>query len=183
MKSFEEHLELGRLGERMVSTWVQSQGYGVIPSYNYTGDGNDKAPKLMFSDAGFVVPDLDVAFRGKRFWVEVKTYYYAPRNRKHGINVHGITRRLYEDYLQVERSTGCLVYLVVLEISTGKLLRLELAEAKTYPCQCKSCSANTGDCTADVKRGCYFNRDDFKCINTFSDPEMEEVRVFHNGNR
>lgn len=177
MKSFDANLELGRMGERLVSTWIQSKGYGVIPSYDYTGKENNKAPKLMFAESGFVVPDLDIAFRGRRFWVEVKTYYHAPLNRKHGINVHGIPRRLYEDYLQVERSTGCLVYLAVLEISTGYLLRLELADAKTYPCQCKSCTTNTGTCSADVKRGYYFNRDDFKHVNTFSDPEMEELRL------
>ena len=76
--SFDEKLELGRLGEDLVTGWFKSKGFGVIPSSEFTGKNNDKAPRLHFEARSFVTPDLDVCRNGARYWGEVKTSPAAP---------------------------------------------------------------------------------------------------------
>lgn len=162
-RSFKESLEIGRQGERIVERWLQKQGCGTIPTYDYT-DGNRKAPALAFIDRSIVIPDIDVVAHGERFWAEVKNYGYSPWNQKYKTNVHGFTSRLWECYLEVERLSGNDVWLFVVEramqasdeslIPTGVVLAGRLAGLPWWSCQCHECQ-----CEPKSRHLRYFRRD------------------------
>lgn len=112
----------GRAGEQIVADWLKRRGCYVIPSYDYTGENGNKAPRLQGLWIGHPVPDLDVSRNGNRFWVEVKTKANPVLWRKTGEWRHGIDARLLEHYRTVEALTGCPCYLFIYEESTGWLL-------------------------------------------------------------
>ena len=162
--TFTDKLALGRRGELIVERWLkQARGCGVIPSYAFSGTDSDKAPRLRFSSEGYAVPDLDVCKAGDRYWVEVKTYWFAPLNRSLGAPVHGITSRLYADYMLVEEHSGCAVWLAILELEKAgsnsvPLLLQRLSVLEPFPCMC-GCPVSF--CKAPVKNGVYFRRSEF----------------------
>mgnify|MGYP001343493932 CR=1 FL=1 len=112
----------GSNGEKLVAAYLQEHGYYVIPSYDFTGDENNKAPKLQGLRDAHVIPDLDVAKDGRRKWCEVKTKREASFTRKTGRYEHGISERHLRSYMRVQAITGTPVHLVVYEESTGALL-------------------------------------------------------------
>jgi len=178
---FDAALFVGRIGEQMVVRFLRLRGLGVIPCYDYTGKAGDKAPWLQFTgDRRFILPDVDVCGGGDRFWFEIKSYYGPADNRALGAQVHGIPGRLYRDYLEVEKESGCPVYIAVLEISTGLLLAAQLLGLKTYSCMCSPCRSNRDDaCVAPLKNGRVWKRDDMRTAHRFSDAEMSEIRAAH----
>ena len=111
-----------RTGERLIASLLQREGWFVIPSYDYSGEDGDKAPRLEGLKAGYVVPDLDVARNGVRRWAEVKTKASAVYTRITKRLEHGIPKRHYGCYLEVQRITGCKVTLFVYEENTGEIL-------------------------------------------------------------
>lgn len=117
-----EKFQKGRTGERLIASLLQQEGWFVIPSYDYSGEDGNKAPKLEGLKAGYVVPDLDVAKDGARRWVEVKTKASASYTRITRRLEHGIPKRHYDCYLEVQRITGCKVTLFVYEEQTGEVL-------------------------------------------------------------
>lgn len=162
--TFEQHLAQGRTGEAIVTRWLQGQGFGVIPSYDFTGSDGDVAPKLKFLSRSLVVPDLDVCRSGRRCWVEVKNYYHAAFNRSKQIHVHGIKARHHRDYLRVQAATGDPVYLAIVERDTGAILVGRLDALPWFPCQCRPCKLGLRDCNAPVKESVYCDRAAFREI-------------------
>jgi hypothetical protein len=130
-KSFEDKLQYGRDGELSIAEIMKSRGWYVIPSYDYSGKGDDKSPKLVGADKGYAVPDLDVAKKGKRFWIEVKRKSTATLHRKTQILEHGIPLRLYHDYKFVEQETGCEVWLFIIEDDSADVLCAKLSDLAT----------------------------------------------------
>jgi len=112
----------GRSGERVVATMVQERGCFVVPSYDYAGEDGNKAPKMEGARVSYVLPDLDVSKNGSRYWVEVKTKGAATLHRKTGRLEHGISKRHYEHYQQVQAISGCPVWLFVVEEDDGLVL-------------------------------------------------------------
>ncbi len=179
---FELALALGRLGEELVVDWLQGRAWGVNPCYAYSNAGGmQKAPRLQFSEHGFVLPDLDACRSGVRCWVEVKTYTHAPWNERHKAAVHGIERRLLDQYMEVQRESGTAVYLLVLEIDSAVLLaaRMVTVEQEGWPCQCRGCAA-TRPCRAKwanaLRAGVYLARGRFRTLHTFAAVDMAEIR-------
>lgn len=118
--------QFGSSTERLIASFLQQRGWWVIPSYDYSGQGNDKAPKLQGADGGLVIPDLDVARAGERRWVEVKAKSHAVLHRRTNTLKHGIPLRHFHDYLRLQHITGCEVWLVVYEQDTGDVLMARL---------------------------------------------------------
>ena len=112
----------GRSGERLVARLLREKGWYVIPSYDYSGEDGDKAPKLEGRHDAFPVPDLDVSKRGLRYWAEVKTKAAATYTRATRRLEHGIPLRHYQAYRKVPEITGCDVWLFVYEEDTGEVL-------------------------------------------------------------
>lgn len=117
----------GHEGELIVSDELKRRGYFVIPSYDYSGENDDKAPRMHGTAASLVLPDLDVCKDGRRVWVEVKTKEEATFHRNTQRLEHGISQRHYRDYKEVEKVSGCDVYLAVYEIKTGDVLMAKLS--------------------------------------------------------
>ena len=123
---------MGHAVEQQIAELLKERGWYVIPSYDYSGD-DDKAPRMQGSLACYVLPDLDVAKDGTRYWAEVKAKASATWTRKTQRYEHGIPRRHYLHYREVEEITGCRVFLFVYEEDTGAILvgaLDELAEEK-----------------------------------------------------
>ncbi|GFP29051.1 hypothetical protein, partial [Candidatus Hakubella thermalkaliphila] len=70
----------------------------------------------------FVVPDLDIAKEGQRRWAEVKTKAGATYTRITKQLEHGIPLAHFNDYLQIEKITGCEVWLFIYEEDTQCVL-------------------------------------------------------------
>jgi hypothetical protein len=123
-----ETFKRGRNGEQVVAGWMMDRGWHVIPSYDYSGEDGNKAPKMAGKHSAYVLPDLDVAQNGKRLWAEVKTKAEPTLHRKTGTLEHGISLRHFREYKQIETITGCAVYLFVYEECSGDLLMKPLGE-------------------------------------------------------
>lgn len=162
--AFAEKLIQGRAGEAVVTRWLQEHGYGVIPSYDFTGSDGDVAPRLKFLRRSLIVPDLDICRDGKRCWCEVKHYDHAAFNYSKQIYVHGIKRRHYRDYIQVQVQTGCQVFLAIVERQTGAILIGRLDELPWFACQCLPCSLGLPECNAPIKKSIYCDRAAFRVI-------------------
>lgn len=192
---FQLALDAGNVGEKFVQRMhFEPLDFGVVPSYAYTGEDGCKAPRLKFQRRQHAIPDLDVCRSGERFWAEIKTYWHAVANSNltkkarrldpvaPEVLVHGIAGRLYRDYLQVEKDTGCPVYVVILEVETGWLLGALLAGLKTWPCECYPCRSGNGrPCIVStdkdgVKEGVYWRRDDMHELRRFSDTDLVTIR-------
>lgn len=118
--------EMGSQGEQLVKKMLQENGWFIIPSYAYTGPEGDKAPKMEGLRTYFVIPDLDACKLGTRRWIEVKTKSKADYTYKTRRLEHGIPLRHYRHYLEVQRESGCPVWLFIYELNTSKLLYASL---------------------------------------------------------
>jgi hypothetical protein len=155
----------GRAGEQAVVGWLQKWGWYVIPSYDYSGENGDKAPKLEGIRDRFPVPDLDVAMKGKRRWVEVKTKKAASWGIVGQQWEHGIEH--YKDYIRVAKETGTEAWLAILEtdtVSTSDLFGVAgtvLMQSFTQLGQPRTSGMRHG---ARTKPMAYFPRDSFKLV-------------------
>ena len=117
----------GRAGEMLTADWLmRRRDCYIIPSYDYAGNGHNKAPRLQGLWTGYVIPDLDVCGTTRRFWAEVKVkskpnYRYTTNTYEHGINNH-----LIEHYRSVQLISGSPVLLFIYEKSSRWLLTAKL---------------------------------------------------------
>lgn len=126
--------KVGRKAERLVASFLQRLGWYVLHSYAYD-EGEDKPPLLKTKTESLIIPDLDVCKGGRRYWLEVKYKADATFHRASGVWEHGINLRQYLHYKRVETTTGCPVFLSVVENSSGRLLLarlLDLPEGRRY---------------------------------------------------
>ena len=122
-----QEFKRGRSGEKAIAGFLKSRGCFIVPSYDYSGEDGNKAPKMEGEHFSFVIPDLDVANGGKRFWAEVKTKWEATLHRKSQTWEHGISLRHYRHYQRVEQETGAPVWLFVFEERSGEILAAKLS--------------------------------------------------------
>ena len=111
MRSFKENLSMGRVGEGVISKWLQQRGHLVFPAYEIE-HSTGKGPQLFGADKDLVLPDL-LAFRdGKIQWFEAKhkTCFTWHRITKRWVT--GIDLRHYKEYLEVADKTGLPVWLL-----------------------------------------------------------------------
>jgi hypothetical protein len=118
----------GRSGEQIVAERLKRKGCFIIPSYDYSGEDNDKPPRLQGLLRSAIIPDLDVSRAGRRIWVEVKTKRRADWTRVTQRLEHGISLRHYNEYLDVQAITGTAVWLAIYEEETGDVLVQKLAD-------------------------------------------------------
>ena len=117
-----EEYRLGHTGELIIANLLKKRGWYIIPSYDYSGDDGNKAPRMQGAMDSFVLPDLDVCKDGKRKWAEVKTKTEATFTRKTNRFEHGLPTRHFDDYKKIQEITGCKVWLFVYENVTGEVL-------------------------------------------------------------
>ena len=98
----------------------------MIPSYDYSGEEESKAPMLQGRRENHILPDLDCANSVHRRWVEVKAKTVATTHRITGRVEHGIQLRHFKSYKRVQEITGSTVWLAIAEADTGAILVGEL---------------------------------------------------------
>lgn len=112
----------GDKGQKLVARLLQEAGWYVLPSYDYSGQDENKAPRLEGQHETFVIPDLDIAMAGTRRWIEVKTKKQATWTRITQRLEHGFSRRHWLHYQHVQEITGAEVWLCVYEELSGDVL-------------------------------------------------------------
>jgi len=146
----------GQSAERRIARMLQSKGFFVNPSYDYSGEDGNKAPRLEGKDHSFVVPDLDASRDGVRLWVEVKSKSKPVVWGKTGEIRHGIELRHFWSYRQIEKITGSRVFLVVVEENSGEVLCASLSKLARAPI--------SGKGTKWAEKMVFWPRDTFSVI-------------------
>jgi hypothetical protein len=106
VSAFDEKKNAARSWEIAASCWCRSErGYYVLPTYDFSGKDDNKAPKILSPEsvADLVAPDLMVWGRGETRFLEVKYKTKADTYRKTNTLTTGINRRLWRHYRDVER--------------------------------------------------------------------------------
>ena len=124
-------VQRGRAAEIAVANWLKRRGNWVIPSYDYAGLDHDKPPRLETTTRGLSIPDLDVSKDGARIWIEVKLKAAPTWGRISGKLEHGISARLANHYTETEKITGCAVWIIVVEESSGEWRAALLSKLRT----------------------------------------------------
>lgn len=110
-RDFQQSLAKGRVGESIISKWLQSRGNMVFPAYEIEVS-RGKGPQLFSASGDLVLPDL-LAFKGKRIqWVEAKHKSCFTWHRISGRWTTGIDLRHYGEYQEVAARTGLPVWLM-----------------------------------------------------------------------
>ena len=149
----------GRNGEKIVARLLQQEGWGIVPSYDYSGETNDKAPRLQFLRSGLVIPDLDASHLAYgRIWVEVKTNSEASWYIIGQQYQHGIREKHWNDYIEVQRITRTPVWLYVYQLDNQTIYKQAIDILIQHP------HTRTGTHKRHGKNAgtyVYFNRDAF----------------------
>lgn len=113
-----QEFKIGRAGEVVIAGMLRAGQWYVNPTCEYSGKESRHAPMTANDEEALILPDFDIAKRGQRKWVEVKSYGTPGDNRQHGCKVHGISKRHHKEYVEIERETGCEVWLFIYEYET-----------------------------------------------------------------
>lgn len=113
---FERQLSAAREWEVRVAGWARRRGWYVLPTYDFSGKEDDKAPKMLAPSGSrdLVLPDLQCFKDQEIRWLEVKWKARADVHRRTGHRVTGISKRLWDHYLEVQCTTAGDVYVVFL---------------------------------------------------------------------
>jgi hypothetical protein len=109
---FIERREQSKVYEIAFGAWLQSRAYYVLPTYDYSGLGDGKAPVLHTHGESLVIPDLLAWGKGNGLWFEVKLKDHAEYYYKFQHLTTGFSLRLYKHYRRVKEVTGLKVYVV-----------------------------------------------------------------------
>ena len=120
----------GREGELRVAALLQSRGWFILPSCDYSGPAGDRAPKIHGIQEGIVLPDLQIAKKGMLLLAEVKAKKEPTFTILTGTYDHGISRRLCRQYLRCQEEMGAHVWLFILEEKSQMLLFQSIDELR-----------------------------------------------------
>ena len=100
--SFKDSLRNGFIGESIITKWLNTNGYDVLPAYEI-GESIGKGPRLFTATQGqLITPDLLVFKDGDVCcWVEAKTKSAFTWHRKTKSFQTGIDLKYWNDYLKV----------------------------------------------------------------------------------
>lgn len=125
---FENKLKYGQEGEVFIQNLFMKMGWFVMPKYLYVKKG---APSLIGADVSYAVPDLDIADKGNRFWIEVKR-----KKLRDKYPDTGFQDRLVSHYIEVQKITGNKVFIIFidekLKLCYGNWLNNLLQERKVF---------------------------------------------------
>ena len=134
--SFRVALAGARAVEIAVAAWLMDRGHLVLPVYDYSGAGDDKAPRLhAFScEDSLVLPDLLVCRAGLSQWVEVKYKTAGSATAIRGNQIQtGISLRLYQQYDRVARESGFDVWMCFAHRTENLITLNSLKELRNLP--------------------------------------------------
>ena len=121
---FESALSFGKTGEGFLAHYLIRSGFSVLPVYEIE-QGQFKGPSVYTSAGNFVAPDMMAFsscadFEGETcFFVEAKTKSAFTLHRKTGRFVTGISKRHFEDYIQVQSRSPFTIWIMFLQLNGG----------------------------------------------------------------
>lgn len=115
---FKQSLEVGKMGESVIASWLRQRGNFVLPVYETTEEF--KGPRL-FSPAGYdkkelIAPDM-LVFRPDQkqpSWIEAKHKETFTWHRKSRNWQTGIDKNHWQDYLRIQESVSWDIWLLFL---------------------------------------------------------------------
>jgi len=128
--SFEDRLEHARRVEQDVAAWLMRRNWLVLPVYDYSGQQDDKAPKLQAARRrdSLVAPDLLAARGGAHLWFEVKWKAAATLHRKTDTLETGLNLRHWRDYVAIKRESGADVWIVFVHEAEAEIRAAEVSQ-------------------------------------------------------
>ena len=108
--SFHRALEAGKVGESIVSLYLQSRGHAVLPVYEIE-KSQGKGPQLFSIGKGLIAPDMLVFTASGAMFIEAKHKSVFTWHRASSAWTTGIDLRHYGDYLRVAKETRLPVWL------------------------------------------------------------------------
>jgi hypothetical protein len=111
--AFNQTLQVGRVGESLIATWLRSRGWNVLPVYDIEVQ-TGKGPSLFSAQCELIAPDMFVFNGLKVRWVEAKHKGAFSWHRTTQRWVTGIDLCHYEHYKQVAEVSNWPVYLMFL---------------------------------------------------------------------
>jgi hypothetical protein len=109
--SFARQLEVGRVAEGLIASWLQARGTAVMPAYEIE-KSHGKGPQLFSSEGEFVAPDMIAFTHEGVLWIEAKHKSVFTWHRITQRWVTGIDFRHYLDYQHVMVRTRLPVWLL-----------------------------------------------------------------------
>ena len=132
---FDENLKWGAEAEIWVAAWLMRRGWRILPTYDFSGKDDDKAPRLaaVRPADSLVIPDLLSARGGTSRWVEVKRKTRADLYRKTGVLETGISRRLWTHYHKTQQATGIEVWIAFVHDVEGEVRVRSIDDLNALP--------------------------------------------------
>ncbi len=128
-RTFDVERERGKGAEIAVSGQYQREGRFVLPSYDYSGDGDNKAPILQCGNRRLILPDLLTFLPGgRKEWVEVKLKDETTLYRKTQTIETGLSLRHFHHYQQVQQVTGIEVSILFVHLKEKQVVGATLDE-------------------------------------------------------
>lgn len=147
---------IGRWGEDEVRDWLREQGKFVIPVNTIEIGGAPQALGLM---KNMTLPDLNVIGAGCGEWWEVKTKRKPAWNQHRRKHVHGVGKRVWHQYLEVEAESGWPGYLAIItQESPHQLVAASFARLS------KVLMPHQGSWDVFGEEMVWFDRDDFDVL-------------------
>lgn len=127
---FETKLAAARVWEERFAAWMRARGYWVLATYDFSGKGDSKAPKLLapVGCSSLVLPDLQCFRAGSARWVECKYKERADEYRRGGYAVTGINLRHFRHYQKVQAATGVPASIAFMHRAEGEVRGATLAQ-------------------------------------------------------
>jgi len=112
--SFAKSLKLGLANESIITKYLNSRNFIVIPAYQIE-QSTGKGPRVFAPmDEQLITPDLLCIRNGKMRWTECKSKAEFVLYRKTGIFQTGFDIACFEQYQRVQEVTGIPVYIMFL---------------------------------------------------------------------
>jgi hypothetical protein len=110
MSKFAANLAVGKVGESIISRYMQARGNAVLPVYEIE-KSQGKGPQLFSVGKQFVAPDMLVFTANGAMFIEAKHKTVFTWHRSSQQWTTGIDIRHYGDYLRVAKETRLPVWL------------------------------------------------------------------------
>ncbi len=115
--SFQERLNVGRVGESDIARWLIGRGWSVLPVYEIELS-RGKGPRVFSGTGDLIAPDM-MAFRGGELkWIEAKHKTVFSWYRIGSVWETGVDQRHFNDYVRVAERYPWEIWLMFLHRST-----------------------------------------------------------------